>query len=87
MGLFDAFKRGLQKTRDFWSAEWTKTIASHGKFDEDMLDEFEEIDDEDDGIIEKSSLLIRKTAAVVPTITLLIIVAVLLGIYKALDMR
>lgn len=43
MGIFDAFKRGLQKTRDFWSAEWTKTVASHGKFDEDMLDDFEEI--------------------------------------------
>ena len=43
MGLFDAFKRGLQKTRDFWSAEWTKTVASHGKFDDDMLDDFEEI--------------------------------------------
>ncbi len=42
MGLFDKFKEGLKKTRDFWSAEWTKTIASHGKFDEDMLDEFEE---------------------------------------------
>lgn len=43
MGLFDKFKEGLKKTRDFWSAEWTKTVASHGKFDEDMLDEFEEI--------------------------------------------
>ncbi len=43
MGLFDAFKKGLQKTRDFWSAEWKKTVASHGKFDEDMLDDFEEI--------------------------------------------
>ena len=43
MGLFDKFKAGLQKTRDFWSTEWKKTVASHGKFDEDMLDDFEEI--------------------------------------------
>ncbi|SEW12057.1 signal recognition particle-docking protein FtsY [Ruminococcaceae bacterium KH2T8] len=43
MGIFDAFKKGLQKTRDFWSAEWTKTVASHGKFDDEMLDDFEEI--------------------------------------------
>ena len=43
MGIFDAFKKGLKKTRDFWSAEWTKTVASHGKFDDEMLDDFEEI--------------------------------------------
>ena len=43
MGIFDAFKKGLQKTRDFWSAEWTKTVAAHGKFDDEMLDDFEEI--------------------------------------------
>lgn len=43
MGILDAFKKGLKKTRDFWSAEWTKTVASHGKFDDEMLDDFEEI--------------------------------------------
>ena len=43
MGLFEKFKKGLKKTRDFWSSEWTKTVASHGRFDEDLLDEFEEI--------------------------------------------
>ena len=42
MGIFDKFKKGLAKTRAFWSAEWKKTTAAHGKFDEDMLDEFEE---------------------------------------------
>lgn len=43
MGLFDSFKKGLAKTRDFWAAEWVKTTASHGKFDQDMLDELEEL--------------------------------------------
>ena len=43
MGLFESFKKGLEKTRNFWAAEWVKTTASHGKFDEDMLDELEEI--------------------------------------------
>lgn len=43
MGLLDKFKKGLAKTRAFWSAEWTKTVAAHGRFDDDMLDEFEEI--------------------------------------------
>lgn len=43
MGLFESFKRGLTKTRDFWAAEWVKTTASHGKFDQDMLDDLEEI--------------------------------------------
>ncbi len=43
MGLFESFKKGLTKTRDFWAAEWVKTTASHGKFDQDMLDDFEEI--------------------------------------------
>ena len=43
MGLFESFKRGLAKTRDFWAAEWVKTTASHGKFDQDMLDELEEL--------------------------------------------
>lgn len=43
MGLFESFKRGLAKTRDFWAAEWVKTTASHGKFDQDMLDDLEEL--------------------------------------------
>ena len=43
MGLFESFKKGLAKTRDFWAAEWVKTTASHGKFDQDMLDELEEL--------------------------------------------
>lgn len=43
MGLFESFKKGLEKTRNFWAAEWVKTTASHGKFDEDMLDDLEEI--------------------------------------------
>lgn len=43
MGLFESFKKGLAKTRDFWAAEWVKTTASHGKFDQDMLDDLEEL--------------------------------------------
>ncbi len=43
MGLFESFKKGLAKTRDFWAAEWVKTTASHGKFNQDMLDELEEL--------------------------------------------
>lgn len=43
MGIFESFKRGLTKTRDFWASEWVKTTASHGKFDEEMLEDFEEI--------------------------------------------
>ena len=43
MGIFDSFKKGLEKTRNFWSSEWKKTKAAHGKFDEDMIDDFEEI--------------------------------------------
>ncbi|MBO4242090.1 MAG: signal recognition particle-docking protein FtsY [Clostridiales bacterium] len=43
MGVLDAFKNGLKKTRDFWASEWVKTVASHGKFDDDMLDDLEEI--------------------------------------------
>lgn len=43
MGLLESFKRGLTKTRDFWASEWVKTTASHGKFDEEMLEDFEEI--------------------------------------------
>jgi Signal recognition particle GTPase len=43
MGIFESFKKGLTKTRDFWASEWVKTTASHGKFDEQMLEDFEEI--------------------------------------------
>jgi len=43
MGLFESFKKGLEKTRNFWASEWVKTTASHGKFDEEMLDDLEEI--------------------------------------------
>lgn len=43
MGVLDVFKKGLKKTRDFWASEWVKTVASHGRFDEDMLDDLEEI--------------------------------------------
>lgn len=43
MGIFDSFRKGLEKTRNFWSSEWKKTKAAHGRFDEDMIDDFEEI--------------------------------------------
>lgn len=42
MGVFDVFKKGLEKTRTFFSESFTKLAASTGKFDEDMLDEFED---------------------------------------------
>lgn len=43
MGLLDAFKRGLEKTRNFVSTSFTKIAAGTGHFDEDQLDELEEI--------------------------------------------
>ena len=41
MGLFDIFKRGLAKTRNFVSEGITKISASMGHFDDDMLDDLE----------------------------------------------
>ena len=41
MGLADLFKRGLEKTRNFFAGSFTKLAASSGRFDEDMLDELE----------------------------------------------
>lgn len=43
MGLADLFKRGLEKTRKFFAGGFTKLAASTGRFDEDMLDELEEL--------------------------------------------
>jgi fused signal recognition particle receptor len=43
MGLADLFKRGLEKTRNFFAGGFTKLAASTGRFDEDMLDELEEL--------------------------------------------
>lgn len=43
MGLFDSFKRGLTKTSEFFSKGFTRIAASSGKFDDDMLDELEEL--------------------------------------------
>lgn len=43
MGLFDAFKRGLDKTRKFFGGGFTKLAAMTGHFDEDQLDELEEL--------------------------------------------
>ncbi|MBQ5769363.1 MAG: signal recognition particle-docking protein FtsY, partial [Clostridiales bacterium] len=43
MGLADLFKRGLEKTRNFFAGSFTKLAASSGRFDEDMLDELEEL--------------------------------------------
>ena len=43
MGLADLFKRGLEKTRSFFAGSFTKLAASSGHFDEDMLDELEEL--------------------------------------------
>lgn len=43
MGVFDIFKKGLSKTRNFVSNSFTKIAANTGHFDEDQLDELEEI--------------------------------------------
>jgi fused signal recognition particle receptor len=41
MGLFDSFKKGLKKTRDFVAEGFNRIAASMGIFDEDMLDDLE----------------------------------------------
>lgn len=41
MSFFDKFKKGLTKTRDFFSQEFTKLTSNLGQFDDDMLDELE----------------------------------------------
>lgn len=43
MGLFDVFRNGLNKTRTFISEGLTKIAAGAGKFNDDMLDDFEEL--------------------------------------------
>ncbi len=42
MGVLGIFKKGLTKTRNFFSESFTKIAAGTGHFDDDMLDEFEE---------------------------------------------
>ncbi|MDD2426766.1 MAG: signal recognition particle-docking protein FtsY [Eubacteriales bacterium] len=41
MAIFDKFKKGLSKTRDFISNQINRVAAEFGSFDEDMLDELE----------------------------------------------
>ena len=41
MGIFDKFKEGLKKTRDFVSNGFQRIAANFGHFDEDMLEELE----------------------------------------------
>lgn len=41
MGIFDVFRKGLTKTRDFVSENITRISATLGYFDESMLDELE----------------------------------------------
>ncbi|HHX30312.1 MAG TPA: signal recognition particle-docking protein FtsY [Clostridiaceae bacterium] len=41
MSLFDRFKNGLTKTRDFMTASFNRMAAGFGVFDDDMLDELE----------------------------------------------
>jgi len=43
MGLLDIFKKGLENTRNFFAGGFTKIAASTGHFDDDMLDELEEL--------------------------------------------
>lgn len=41
MGIFDSFKRGLQKTREAFAGGFNKIAASMGFFNEEMLDDLE----------------------------------------------
>ncbi|NLV98328.1 MAG: signal recognition particle-docking protein FtsY [Clostridiaceae bacterium] len=41
MAVFDKFKKGLTKTREFISNQFTRVAAEFGSYDEDMLDELE----------------------------------------------
>lgn len=41
MGIFDSFKRGLQKTREAFAGGFNKIAASMGFFDDEMLDDLE----------------------------------------------
>ena len=41
MAIFDKFKKGLSKTRDFLTNQINRVAAEFGSFDEDMLDELE----------------------------------------------
>ncbi len=41
MAIFDKFKQGLSKTRDFFTNQMTRIAAEFGSYDEDMLDELE----------------------------------------------
>ncbi|MBP5655931.1 MAG: signal recognition particle-docking protein FtsY [Clostridiales bacterium] len=43
MGLLDKFRSGLDKTRKFFSTAFTQIAAGTGHFDEDMLDDLEEL--------------------------------------------
>ena len=43
MGIFDKFKKGLEKTRNFVAEGFTKISARMGRFDEDMLEELEDL--------------------------------------------
>lgn len=43
MGIFDKFKKGLEKTRNFVVEGFTKISARMGHFDEDMLEELEDL--------------------------------------------
>ncbi len=43
MSLFDTFRKGLTKTRDFMTSSFNRMAAGLGVFDDDMLDELEMI--------------------------------------------
>jgi len=43
MGLFESFKKGLSKTGTFFKTAFTAIAAGTGHFDEDMLDDLEEL--------------------------------------------
>lgn len=43
MGLLDIFKKGLEKTRSFVNEGFTRIAAGTGHFDDDMLDDLEEL--------------------------------------------
>lgn len=60
MGLFDSFKKGLQKTRDFLSNGLTKAAANLGHFDEEQLDDLEMLLLQSDAGTEATSLLMEE---------------------------
>lgn len=63
MAFFDAFKSGLTKTRQFLAGGMNKITAAMGYFDEDMLDELEDLLIQTDLGMETVTALMEKVRA------------------------